>query len=155
MSCTGEAISLFKSKAASISSLTFKASFFLRLIRAVFTNIFRTQPSNEPIPEKLSSLVKRITNPSCKMSSARDLSPIYRMQTENILGARASYSSFWAFLSPFLHSEIKSLSSISEYDDANQVANVASNLLLASISANFVKKDEFVLFLYIIRSIRI
>lgn len=73
------------------------------------------------------------------------------MHIENILGASASYNVFWAFLSPFMQEEIKLLSSISEYKDANRVANVASYLLLASNNANFVKKDEIVLFLYIIR----
>ena len=37
---------------------------------AVFTNILRTQPSNEPSPRKRLRLLNSFTNPSCKMSSA-------------------------------------------------------------------------------------
>ena len=84
----GASVVMFQ--AASTSSVCLSTSFFLRLISAVLTKILRAQPSKDPSPEKLSSLVNNVTKPSWRISSAASLSPMYRRQTANIFPERRS-----------------------------------------------------------------
>ena len=103
---TCDTVPAFIPRAASRSSLILKASFFLRLIRAVVTKIRLAHPSKEPSPLKSFSLLNSVMNPSWRMSSARTLSPMYLMHIGNIRGARRSYRTFWDARSPCMHDSI-------------------------------------------------
>lgn len=113
MCCVCDTVSAFMPLAVSSSSLIFSASFFLNDISAVVTNILRAHPSKEPSPLYVSSLVNSVMNPSWSTSAAWSLSPMYRMHTGNMRGARRSYKAFWDLRSPSMHDLISSDSNCS------------------------------------------
>src|SRR5690554_2038893 len=78
----------------------------------MFTNIFRTHPPKEPLPEYLPISVNTLINPSCNTSFASSLSGTYRLHRAIMDGAYCSYTSFLARSFPCLQASIKCCSGI-------------------------------------------